>query len=152
MTSEDLRFEIETEYDYLEQIVKELSQLLKDIGDCEPTIREKTASAAFMAQFYNGVENILKRISRYYELPLPTGDSWHIDLFKRFCVPPHGPLPLLFDSDLAPAMASFRKFRHVVHHGYGFQLDWERLREGIFNIEDVFRRFKASCALFLDNV
>ncbi|MCX7965284.1 MAG: hypothetical protein N2596_01465 [Syntrophorhabdaceae bacterium] len=152
MTPDELRYEIELEYDYLDQIVKELSQLLEDIGDRQPTVREKTAAAAFLAQFYNGVENILKRICHYYKIPLPTGDSWHIELFKRFCVPPYGPLPLLFNSDLAPDMATLRKFRHVVHHGYGFQLDWERLKEGMINIEEVFRRFKMSCNNFLNNL
>jgi hypothetical protein len=36
-----------------------------DVASREPTVREKTAAAAFLAQFYNGVEIILKRISRY---------------------------------------------------------------------------------------
>jgi hypothetical protein len=40
-----------------------------------PTVREQTAAAAFLAQFYNGIENILKRISIFYEVPLPTGDT-----------------------------------------------------------------------------
>lgn len=35
---------------------------------------------------------------------------------------------------------------------YGFQLDRDRIREGNVNIEDVFRRFKASSILFLDNI
>ena len=142
MTSEDLRYEIETELDFLEQTVNELAALQKDIGDREPTIRERTAASAFLAQFYNGVENILKRINRYQGVPLPTGDSWHIDLFNRFCEPGQKNLPILFDAALAPIMASFRKFRHVVHHGYGFQIEWDRLRGGISQIVSVFDAFR----------
>lgn len=80
-------------------------------------MREKAAAATFLAQFYTGVENIFKRTNHFYSIPLPSGDSWHVDLFKRFCVPPFTPLPALLDEPLATAMASFRKFRHVVYHG-----------------------------------
>jgi len=34
-------------------------------------LRDKTAAAAFLAQFYSGIENILKRISRFYHVNLP---------------------------------------------------------------------------------
>ncbi|MCX8023442.1 MAG: hypothetical protein N2745_11800 [Syntrophorhabdaceae bacterium] len=51
MTSDELRHEIDLEYDYLDQIVNELSQLFEDIGDRQPTVREKGATAAFLAQF-----------------------------------------------------------------------------------------------------
>lgn len=142
MTSGDLRYEVETELDFLEQIVNELTALEKDIGDNEPTVRERTAASAFLAQFYTGIENILKRISRYQGLSLPTGDSWHIDLFHRFCEPGHKNLPILFDAALAPIMASYRKFRHVVHHGYGFQVEWNRLHDGISQITSVFDAFR----------
>jgi len=61
---------------------------LNDSSDIQkPTVREKTAAAAFLAQFYGGIENILKRIHRYYGIPLSTGDAWYIEIFKRFCNP-----------------------------------------------------------------
>jgi hypothetical protein len=63
----------------------------------EPTVRENAAAAAFLAQFYNGIENILKRICRCHNVPLPTGDTWHTVLFQRFCSPAYADLPLLFD-------------------------------------------------------
>jgi len=44
------------------EIVAEAIRLYKDIGDNTPNLREKTAAGAFLAHFYNGVENILKRI------------------------------------------------------------------------------------------
>ncbi len=40
-------------------------------------------------------------------------------------------------------MSSFRKFRHVVYHGYGFQIDWARMQEGMDSIDNVFEKFKA---------
>jgi hypothetical protein len=100
MKTEELKEELSIELESMDVVVKELLSLVKDIGDREPTIREKTAAAGFLAQFYNGLENILKRISRFYEIPLPVGDTWHIDLFRRFCSPPSPRLPILLKSHL----------------------------------------------------
>ena len=111
--------------------------------DREPTLREKTAAATFLAQFYTGIENILKRICRFHNIELPHGETWHIELFKRFCEPPHSPLPALFDKKLAFELAPYRKFRHIVYHGYGFQLDWDRMKDGLEKIEDLFTHLKS---------
>lgn len=142
MKTEELREEINIELEFIESILQELASLRKDLTGREPTVREKTAAAAFLAQFYSGIENILKRISRFNSIPLPAGDTWHVELFKRFCAPSHDPLPILFDESLESALAPFRKFRHVVYHGYGFQLDWSRMKEGIESIDGVFLGFK----------
>jgi len=149
MKVEELKEELAVELELMDGVVKELVSLNRDLSNREPTIREKTAAAGFLAQFYNGIENILKRISRFHNVPLPIGDTWHIELFKRFCSPPYNPLPQLFDDALASDVASFRKFRHMVHHGYGFQLDWSRMREGISTIENVFLQFKPTLSRYV---
>ena len=50
----------------------------------QPSVREKTAAAAFLAQFYTGIENILKRICRFRSVLIPRGDTWHVELFQKF--------------------------------------------------------------------
>jgi len=77
---------------------------------------------------------------------MPVGDSWHSDVFRRFCNPSFSPFPVLFDADLAAALSPFRKFRHVVYHGYGFQFDWDRMKEGLGKVENVYSRFASSVA------
>lgn len=150
MRTASLPEEISIELELMAQIVSEVSSLCHDVAGRLPTVRERTAAAAFLAQFYGGVENILKRIHRYYNVPLPTGDTWHLDLFKRFCPPGKDPLPLLFDEELASALSPFRKFRHVVHHGYGFQIEWEMMSEGLVSLEAVFQEVSVVFDSFLD--
>ncbi len=75
MTTGELEEEISIELDLIESTVQELLSLKRDLTDREPSVREKTAAAAFVAQFYNGIENILKRITRLKSVPLPKGDS-----------------------------------------------------------------------------
>lgn len=152
MTLKNLREEISIELELIASILDEISSLRDDLMYCEPTVREKTAAGAFLAQFYGGIENILKRISLFHSVPMPTGDNWHTDLFRRFCQPPYKTLPLLFDEQLAINMAPFRKFRHVVYHGYGFELDWERMKEGMARVDDVFNRFKQNLNAYLNDL
>jgi hypothetical protein len=149
VTSEELKEDIAIELENIETVLRELSSLYGGVKGRDAIVREKTAAAAFLAQFYNGVENILKRITRFYRMPLPSGDTWHIELFKQFGEPSSSPLPVLFDDVLSSALAPYRKFRHVVHHGYGFQLEWDRMIEGIESAEAVFLRFKATLSAFL---
>ncbi len=152
MTAEELKAEIAIEFDALQQVVHELQSLRRDLADREPTVREKTAAAAFLAQFYSGIENILKRLSRFHGVPLPGGDNWHLDLFKRFCAPGQPPLPVVFDEALARQIGPFRRFRHVVHHGYGFQIDWDRMREGVGHVADVMVNFKERIQAHLETI
>ena len=52
MTVEDLREETSIELENIVRTLEELSALQRDTEGIEPTIREKTAAAAFLAQFY----------------------------------------------------------------------------------------------------
>ena len=142
MTAGELKAEIAVEFAALRQVADELAALRTDVTGREPTVREKTAAAAFLAQFYSGLENILKRLSRFHGVELPGGENWHFDLFKRFCPPGHPPLPTLFDDALARQLGPFRRFRHVVHHGYGFQIEWDRMREGVEHVAQVLAAFQ----------
>jgi len=152
VTPADLRAEIDIELEAVGKVLAELSSLHADIGNREPTVREKTAAATFLAQFYGGIENILKRISKFHKVPLPTGESWHFDLFERFCTPSYSPLPALFDNSLKAGLSPFRRFRHVVYHSYSFELEWERMKEGIEKAPEIFSRFSGKVEDFLKSL
>ena len=77
---------------------------------------------------------------------------WHVELFEGFQDPPFGSLPTLFDKVLADRLAPYRKFRHVVFHGYGFQLDWSRMLDGMKNIEAVYEDFSKSVSHSVDSL
>jgi len=152
VTADELREEISIELELMEGVCSELFALRRDVAEREATVREKTAAAAFLAQFYGGVENILKRVCRFYAIELPSGATWHSELFRWFCAPSSRPLPVLFDDSLALALAPYRKFRHIVYHSYGFQVDWERMVEGIDNLEEVFDKFKARLTDYFETI
>ena len=152
MKAEGLREEIAIETERLASTIRELTALGHDLFEREPTLREKAATAVFLAQFYTGIENILKRICHFHNVPLPGGETWHIELFKLFCAPAYAPLPELIDTQLATALAPFRKFLHVVYHGYAVELDWLRMREGMMHVVEVWTRFQARLTEYLDTL
>lgn len=142
MTADDLRVEIDIGIGLIENALEKLTALYVDVGNRKPSVREKTAAATFVAQLYGGIENILKRISLFNNIPFPTGRTWQMDLFKRFCIPSYRSLPELFDGFLASGLPPYRRFRHVFHNSYSFELEWERMKEGIEKAPHLFVRFK----------
>lgn len=152
MSPEELTRDVQFELELMSKVVSELTALEQDVQQSDPTVREKTAAGAFLAQFYSGVENISKRICRFHNVELPEGDAWHLELFEWFCPPARPPLPVLFSEELAKTMAAYRRFRHVVRHSYGVQLEWSRMEPGIVRIEEVFSEFSSDIRRYLDSL
>jgi hypothetical protein len=134
----------------MERTVREIELLQEDLRSRKPTTREVAAAAAFLADVYTGVENILKRISRCYGVPLPVGEDWHVELFNRFCRPGFQGLPIIFDDEQKRSFAQYRGFRHVMHHGYSLQLDWERMVVGINTVNAAYTPFRAKLHALFD--
>jgi hypothetical protein len=149
MKYETLREEILIEFEAIEMVVDEVNSLLLELAECEPSTREKAALSSFLMQFYNGIENILKRICKYNLIPLPKGDSWHIELFEKFCYPSTEPLPVLIDDHLKLDLISLRRFRHFVHHGYSFKIEWSRMEAGVKSIDFIYKEFKKAVSNYL---
>ena len=152
MTEMELQEDVRDELAQMQEVVSELVSLRRDVGEGAPTLREKVAGGAFLTQFYNGTENVLKRISKFQGVPLPSGEKWHAELFSGFTAQSGTSLPVLFDEPLASEMQAYRGFRHVARTSYGTELDWERMKQGIDRIESVFKRFRESTLRYLDSL
>lgn len=125
-----LRAEIQSDLDDLETVVGEITEIAEEIqsSDGKPTRRDMAALGSFVHSFYNGIENILKRVSREIDGSVPRGESWHRALLKRAGqeIPEQRP-PILREStveNLKPYMG----FRHFFRHSYAFEIDWEKLK------------------------
>lgn len=100
--------------------------------------------------FYNGVENIFFKISKYYENNLPK-DSWHSELLKRMKLEIPGFRDRVISDELFEELDEYRGFRHVFRNTYNFRLKkkkekpllealpatWNRLKG---EIHDFFRK------------
>jgi hypothetical protein len=122
------------ELSYLNETVEGVNELLLIIGDRTPTRIEKAASSQYISQYYNGIENILKRIAKYNKFPLDKSESWHKDIINLFCENSESKKLVLFSKEQYEILHSFRKIRHVMRQGYDFRLDWDKLNIALQNI------------------
>ncbi|MBM4041278.1 MAG: hypothetical protein FJ290_22475 [Planctomycetes bacterium] len=152
MNATELRQEIELEFDAIERTLAELASLSSDTTGRAPTTREVAAAGLFLANFYNGVESVLKRIRLFHGIPMPSGPTWHLELLKGFCDPPREGLPLLIAAPLEGKLAPYRRLRHVVHHGYGFRFQWEQIQPGIDAAASVFQELREAVVKHLESL
>jgi uncharacterized protein YutE (UPF0331/DUF86 family) len=58
----------------------------------------------------------------------------------------------LFDETLAERLAAYRRFRHVVRHSYGLQLEWGEMETGLEQLEAVFEHFRHAVLRYVDSL
>jgi hypothetical protein len=137
----------------LEETVAELHQIMDDIRADNNTasLRNRAAAANLSQSFYNGIENILKRVHKYHGVPLPTSEQWHSEIAERFTIDHHAryKFPLLLPPEIASPMTILRRFRHVIMHGYAMNLDWERMCLNVEFIPKVFPIFCTAVEIYL---
>ena len=133
-TVEQLKADVLDEIEAIEQVLKDLSFLKSNLESDETDTVQKAAVGTFLLNFYVGIENIVKRISKEYYQTMPKGSSWHKELLDLSHTPPQGKTPV-FSRDIADRLNPYRGFRHLFVSGYGFNLRLELMASLIDNIE-----------------
>ncbi|MBI4680595.1 MAG: hypothetical protein HY753_05155 [Nitrospirae bacterium] len=112
---------------------------------------QKPAIGTYLMNFYNGIENIIKRISKEYYVSMPKGESWHQELLVLSCNPPEGKIPIL-NGEILERLHKYRGFRHIFVSGYGFKLDWERMKKLVDDVTPLWEDIKKSIDEFFDKL
>jgi uncharacterized protein YutE (UPF0331/DUF86 family) len=97
---------------------------------------ELAGLAALIHNFYNGVENILKQLIAAAGKKLPDGPSWHQDLINTAITND------LISEPIAKRLRQFLAFRHFFSHGYSFDLDPDRMKNLVKDIQPLFSHFR----------
>ena len=135
-------------------IEETLERLCEIRNNIEPQVKDfciEPAMGTYLMNFYNGVENILKRISKEYYQTMPKGESWHKELLSLSCCPPQGKTAI-FSQSMVEKLHRYRNFRHRFVSGYGFQLKGEKMLELIDNIGPLWDDIKRAIADFWDRL
>jgi hypothetical protein len=115
-----------------------------------PDFIEMSATAMFLHSFYNGIENILKLIFKFYNNKLPNDIKWHMDLLEMAFISNEN-RKIIFRNELQKTLEEHLKFRHFVRHSYGFQLEWERMEDLIKNVNNTWNIVKEDINTFIKN-
>ena len=136
---DELREMIEIEYEKIEQVINGLPDT-----DRLPYLSELELAgvATFIHNFFNGIENILKRVFKSFNFKLPAGASWHIDLLN------HAVYYKIISNDLKKMLTRYLGFRHFFTHAYAIDLYADKLEELVNNVVPTYVHFKKEINYF----
>ena len=117
---------VEAELENIEHIISELPPLdsLSNLSTLE-----LAGVAALIHNFYNGIENIIKQAVLFRQQEIPQGSSWHRDLVNIAV-----DSKIITDST-ATLLRQYLAFRHFFSHGYSFDIDPQRIRPLLAEIQ-----------------
>jgi hypothetical protein len=115
-----------------------------------PDIVEKSAVALLLQSFYNGIENILIIIVKYFDTKLPNGSKWHKELLEK-AFEESGKHKQIFRDDIKIILNDYMSMRHFIRHTYGFRLNWEQMQELTNGIDNIWIMVKEDLKEFIKN-
>jgi hypothetical protein len=140
-----------------EQVALERDQLRRLLEIHRPLVRkcvanppddiELSALAALLHSFYNGVENIFKRLTVELGDPLPGSEFWHKGLLDAMAQPTGRRTPVL-SAGLRERLKEYMEFRHLFRQAYTFNLRWDRMKTLVLGCEAKLKLLEGELDLF----
>lgn len=146
-TYKELKEDIIDEEKAIEETLDRLFKVRSQFNSQRKDLSTEPAMGTYLMNFYNGIENILKRISKDYYHAMPKGESWHKELLILAVNPPEGRIAI-FNQGIVEKLHPYRSFRHRFVSGYGFQLKGEKMLELIDNVEALWHDVKKAISEF----
>ena len=125
--------EIEAEREHMSKTLEALNKVMKRE---KTTIIELAAIATFLQNAYNGMENLIKRTLKFKGISIPSSESWHKNLLDLSVN------SKIISLELSNRLDEYRAFRHFFIHGYGINLDKEKLLPLAENLPLLWKDFK----------
>ncbi|MDH7486698.1 MAG: hypothetical protein QHJ81_10540 [Anaerolineae bacterium] len=121
--------EIRDELSALAKVRALLEEAHKRFAEHAPGSLELGGIALHLHAFYNGVENIFRRVALELGEGLPGGEDWHSQLLRNMAMEIPRVRPRVISEETRDRLEEFLRFRHVVRHAYGHELKWRWLQE-----------------------
>jgi len=143
----ELKEDVSDEKKAIDETLERLLSARNEFDSKERNYLIEPAMGTYLMNFYNGIENILKRITKGYYLTFPKGASWHKELLNLSSNPPSGKIAV-FNKDIVERLHQYRNFRHRFISGYGFQLKGEKMLELIDDAKQLWTEIKKAISDF----
>lgn len=137
MTNQRLKEYCDAEFENINAVVSEIFSLIKT-EETRYSLSELAAIATFIHNFYNGLENILKKVVASKQIEIKESPTWHKDLLKSAME------EKIISPELYHNLANYLSFRHFFRHAYSFNLRWEDLKVLVDSIKDTLTSFKSA--------
>lgn len=132
----------------LRQLIEDHRPPIVKCAGSPPTPIGLSALGAMLHGFYNGVENIFRRVAVELDGGAPEGDRWHRILLERAAAPRPN-RPAVISVSLADRLSEYFGFRHFFRSAYPSTLRWDRMAGLVAGIEEVFRQMEDELGAFL---
>ncbi len=106
----------------------------------------------FLADYYEGIENISKRIAKSIDGYVPSGHDWHKELIEQVCRELSGKRPVVFSEETHNMINKFRRFRHVFRAKYGYLLQSKTIYENVMLLNSINNNLKADIFAFIEKM
>ncbi len=106
------------------------------------------AVALTIQHFYTSLKTAFARVVAELDGVSPRSEGWHKQLLDQVSIDIKDMRPALISRDLNRRLDRFRRFRHVVRHGYEYELDWEQIVPLVEQLELVVSELKSSFEQF----
>ena len=123
--------------------------VIQKIATQPPDFIELSALATMLHSFYNGIENILKRIAAEIDHDVPAGPASHAELLVMM-THPSSQRPPVISRSMQERLSAYLSFRHVYRHAYAFQLDWKKMRELVLQSDPTWQWFQKELEEFFE--
>lgn len=105
-----------------------VNEFAEDIGE-QPDEKNPNiyAVALSLQHYYTSLETAFKRVAKELDGEVPGGEQWHLELLEQMAVKIKNLRPALLSNKEKKNLDKLRRFRHVVRHGYEYELDWYQI-------------------------
>ncbi len=144
-----LSSQIEQDFDTTLSLVENVNEFKNNINKRTGEINANVYAVALSLQhFYTSLETTFKRIAKEIDGDLPEGEKWHFELLEQMTISIKDVRPALLNKEEKKKLDKLRRFRHVVRHGYEYELDWEQIKPLAEDMNEVILSLKNSFADF----
>ena len=145
MTKQQLKDYCDAEFENIEAVLSELEKIL-NTEKSDYTTAELAAIATFLHNFYNGIENTIKRIFVFKKMAQMNTPTWHKNMLRKAL-----DIEIISD-DLYSILSNYLSFRHFFVHSYSLSLRWEELHPLTDNVTHTFNKVKKLIYQYIDQL
>ena len=139
MIKEQIKFKISD----IDKLFSEYELIFEKVNLMEPDLFDMTILGSVLHSFYNGLENIFEIIAKNIDGNVPTGNKSHQELLHQMARE-NSIRNEIIDEDLYLKLREYATFRHFYRHAYSFQLNWEKMRPLVDNVQITWKEIKNS--------
>ncbi len=144
-----LRKQVTLERQQLHRLLESYRPLVEKCAVSPPDDIELAALAAMLHSFYNGLENIFKRVAEELDGGLPSCEFWHRELMDSMTMPSRERSAVLSER-LIEQLDDYLEFRHFFRHAYTFDLRWDRMKTLVLGCEETLQLVEGDLDRFFE--